>query len=390
MPTTTSRVVGHGHPRVTEAIARQSAAPEHEHALPARVGDRARRAADRDHAARAGLDTVHVRQLRAPRRTTSRGGSRTTATGEPRRAVHRLRLPRHHRGDRARCRPRRGGRHAGPSTSRRGSRRTACAASTSTRRASRPPSRDWRRAGTPPAAAILDGVLTSDGISTSTRPRRGAGPADARGRRAVDRRRGPGRPRPHRRRDVVVPAARDRARHRHARQADGQRPPGRRGHHPARDRRHGSPTRPCSSARSAATRSRPWRRLAVLDVLDDERVLERVVARRRCAASSRLREVVALLPRRSATSAASASRSASNRHRPRRRPAAADQGGPARARRPDRDLRSRTATSSRSARRSRSQTPTYRSSLMRWQRRWRRTPLVSLRSRRPGRRSESA
>ena len=57
------------------------------------------------------------------------------------------------------------------------------------------------------------------------------------GRRPVDRRRGPGRPRSHRRGDVVVRAVRHRARLRHARQADGQRPPRGGGHHPPRDRR---------------------------------------------------------------------------------------------------------------------------------------------------------
>ena len=73
------------------------------------------------------------------------------------------------------------------------------------------------------------------------RPRRrlraGARPPDARGGRPVDRRRGPVRPRPHRRRAVGVRALRRGAGLRHARQADGQRPPRRRRHHPERDRR---------------------------------------------------------------------------------------------------------------------------------------------------------
>ena len=54
---------------------------------------------------------------------------------------------------------------------------------------------------------------------------------------AVDRGRGPGRSRADRDRDVVVRAVRDRARPRHARQADGQRPPDRSGRDPAGDRR---------------------------------------------------------------------------------------------------------------------------------------------------------
>ena len=62
--------------------------------------------------------------------------------------------------------------------------------------------------------------------------------------------------RPDRCRDVGLPAPGDRARHRHARQADGQRPPGRRGHHAARPGASGSRRKASSSAPSAATRSR--------------------------------------------------------------------------------------------------------------------------------------
>ena len=91
--------------------------------------------------------------------------------------------------------------------------------------------------GFAPAATILDGVLTSDGfydldpayVAELVRP-------DPRRRRPVDRGRGPGRSRPDRRGDVVVPAVRDHARLRDPREADGQRPSGRRGHHATRDR----------------------------------------------------------------------------------------------------------------------------------------------------------
>ena len=55
-------------------------------------------------------------------------------------------------------------------------------------------------------------------------------------RRALHRRRGAIRLLPHRRRDVGVPLLGCRARHRHARQADRRRPPARRGHHHPRDR----------------------------------------------------------------------------------------------------------------------------------------------------------
>ena len=108
---------------------------------------------------------------------------------------------------------------------------------TATRPSSRRRSSAWRPRGFAPAATILDGVLTSDGFyDLDPAYVAGARPADASRRRPLDRGRGPGRPRPDRRRDVVVPAVRHRAGLRDPRQADGQRPSGRRGHHPARDR----------------------------------------------------------------------------------------------------------------------------------------------------------
>ena len=95
-PTTTSRASGTRHPRVHAAIARQSRADQHPHALPAPDRDRARRAADRD--LPAGARHGDARQL-------GLGGQRPRVADrhrrhrQPRRAVHRLRLPRHHRGD---------------------------------------------------------------------------------------------------------------------------------------------------------------------------------------------------------------------------------------------------------------------------------------------------
>ena len=98
---------------------------------------------------------------------------------------------------------------------------------------------DLAARGHAPAAAILDGARHE---RRHRRPRPALRAASSSGATheaggAVDRRRGPGRPRPHRRGAVVLRALRRRPGLRHARQADGQRPPGRRGHHAARHRR---------------------------------------------------------------------------------------------------------------------------------------------------------
>ena len=79
--------VGHGHPRVAEAIARQAPPAQHEPALPARGRHRARRAAHRDDAGRLGPRHGAVRQLRL------RGERPRLAAGDDvhrqrRRAVH--------------------------------------------------------------------------------------------------------------------------------------------------------------------------------------------------------------------------------------------------------------------------------------------------------------
>ena len=88
------------------------------------------------------------------------------------------------------------------------------------------------------AATFLDGSLMSDGIHVPETVRAPAARgADARRGRALRRGRGAGGPRPARAGALVVRAARHRTGRRDARQADGQRLPGRRGRDPARARR---------------------------------------------------------------------------------------------------------------------------------------------------------
>ena len=187
------------------------------------------------------------------------------------------------------------------------------------------PIRELERAGHPPAAAILDGVLTSDGIidldpslaAELVRRTHEAGALWI----ADEVQGGYGRTGAAM---WSLPAAGHRARHRHARQADGQRPPGRRGHHPPRPRRAllaegdffstfgGNPV-----AMAAA--------LAVLEVIDDERIIEQR-RRRRGVPGGRLREVAARIaadrrgPRRSAWRSASRSSSPARPSPTRRRP----------------------------------------------------------------------
>ena len=208
-------------------------APQHEHAVSAPVGDRARGAA-RGH--------LPGRPRHGPVRQFRVGGERPgVADGdrlhrESRRAVHDPRLPRHLGGQR---RPL--ARELGAGC-RAGLDRDLGAA--------RHVSRDERRPGgvrgrarTPPVARVRargDDPRWRPDERRLLRPRpgvrAGARPADAGRRWPVDRRRSAGWPRPDGRGDVVVPAVRHHARLRHPRQADGQRPPGGRGHHPARDR----------------------------------------------------------------------------------------------------------------------------------------------------------
>ena len=97
---------------------------------------------------------------------------------------------------------------------------------------------DMNRHGVRLAAFIADSLFSSDGI----RPDpvgllRAGGRRGARGGRAVHRRRGPARVRPHRRGDVGLPAPRHRARPGRHGQADGQRHADRRGRGPPGDPR---------------------------------------------------------------------------------------------------------------------------------------------------------
>ena len=134
--------------------------------------------------------------------------------------------------------------------------------------------------GAAPAAKILD-ALTSDGHSTVQ-------PSVAQGWSAATygagasgiRRRGPGRRRPNRRDDVAVRPGWSAVRHRHARQADGQRHPGQR---PTR-RDIAATFSPRRSSSSWPSRRQPWRwpRAAVLDAIDDEVVRADDRAGRRC------------------------------------------------------------------------------------------------------------
>ena len=177
---------------------------QHAHALPAPRRHRARRAAGRE--LPAGARHGAARQLRL-------GGQRSgLADGDrghrpPRRPVHRLRLSRHHRGDRGAV-P--GGlvrrADAGP-------RRDVGAARHLPRAASSTPTRSPARWPDAPIAVCRRRPPSSTASSpataspTSIRLRPGARAPDPRRRRPVDRRRGPGRPRPHRRRHVVVSSA---------------------------------------------------------------------------------------------------------------------------------------------------------------------------------------
>ena len=165
-------------------------------------------------------------------------------------------------------------------------------------------------------------------------------------------------PRPHRRRAVVLRALRRRPGLRHARQADGQRPPRRRGHHPQRHRRPAR--RPHDAVQHLRRQPGQRRRRARRARRDRGRAGARARAAhraRRCAPRS-----TRSATRRSSRCAASAWPSGVE---------LADAGGRgarphARARRPRRHDRPRTATCSRSARRWRCASATCRNSPTRW------------------------
>ena len=119
----------------------------------------------------------------------------------------------------------------------------------------------WPSAVDGGSALYVDSTFTSDGIFVPSPPwyardrRRRAGHGGA-----LRRRRGPVRLRPHGRAVGLHALGRD-PRHRHPRQADGQRPPDRRGRHPGEivDRfgRRRRSSRPSAATRSPAPR--PWR-----------------------------------------------------------------------------------------------------------------------------------
>ena len=224
-PTTTCPCVGHGHPRVTAAIARQSRGAQHEHALPPPRRDRARRAAGRD--LPAGARHRAVRQLRL-------GGQRPGLADGDRRspatrgglctdfAYHGITEAT------AALSPEGWLDAAGRRTSRPGRRPTPTAARTSTAGfagALRPPgrSRDCRRRPRSSTALVtsdgiadLDPAYVQELVGSPTTPAACGSPTRSR--------RGHGRTGDG---DVVLRALRDRPGLRHARQADGQRPPGR-------------------------------------------------------------------------------------------------------------------------------------------------------------------
>ena len=154
------------------------------------------------------------------------------------------------------------------------------ARATPTRCARRSPS--WRPRGRAPAAFICEALYgNAGGIVLPDGYLRGGLRARARGRRRLHRRRGAGRLRAPGRALLGLRAAGRRARHRHDREGDRQRPPGRGGDHD--DAR--SPTRwrarADSSRRSAAAPVSCEIGLAVLDVIEEERLQENARARRR-------------------------------------------------------------------------------------------------------------
>ena len=157
--------VGHAHPRVTEAIARQSRVVNtHLRYLhPAAIELAERLIAT----CPPGLDTVlYVNSGSEANDLAWRLA--THVTGGRRGAVHALRLPRHLRGDRAAVA--RGALHRPDQRARRAlaTPPMPTAASTWTPPSSRPPWPGWRPRGSPPAAVILDGVLQSDGVQVLT------------------------------------------------------------------------------------------------------------------------------------------------------------------------------------------------------------------------------
>ena len=142
--------VGHGHPRVAAAIARQSRLHQHPHALPASDRDRARRAARGDMPAGARHRDARQLGLRGQRPGLAH---RDRGHGARRRALHRVRLPRHHGGHGRALARGLARRRRGRSTSRPGMRRTPTAGAISTRRRSPRRSSAWAGAAWRPRSS---------------------------------------------------------------------------------------------------------------------------------------------------------------------------------------------------------------------------------------------
>ena len=266
--------VGHGHPRVTEAVARQArrlntnlrylheSAIELAERLIATCPPGARHGVLRQFGLRGERPRVAPRDDRDRRR----GGLCTDFAyhGIPD-AIAALR--------------RRRGRAAGRRPmSRRGCHPTPTAGMELDGRAFQAAIDDLVARGTPPAAAILDGVLPATAIPTSepTSRRRGSATRGARAALWIADEVQGGHGRTGDAMWSFEHLGLDPG-HRHDRQADGQRPSGRRGHHPSRDRPGlRRPDRVLQHVRREPGRMAAA--LAVLDVIEDERILARTEA----------------------------------------------------------------------------------------------------------------
>ena len=276
--TTTCPVVGHSHPRVVAAIARQAATlntnTRYLHRTVVELAERIVATMP------PGLDTVMF--VNSGQRGERPGlAARHDRHRRPRRDRHRLRLPRGLGGDR---RPLPGGvaarRAAAPRRDRPAARHVPAARGRRARLggASGGPPRRGRRRARRRAGVAARGRLRRRRLHERRDLRAaagvpaGAGPADPRRRRALRRRRGPGRLRPDGRRAVELRRDRDRPRHRHPRQADGERPPGGGGGHPVGHRR---PVRRRDRVLQHVRRQPVAcaAAMAVLDVLEDERLV---------------------------------------------------------------------------------------------------------------------
>ena len=260
---TTSPILGHGHPRLSCSRAPAVAAPQHQLPLPLLRGRRALRAAELAAARRARHRLPGQQRLRGRRPGAAaglgahgppgrrRGGARRTTAGptpptpSPPRSpttptpwhsrpdwVHTVPAPNSYRGE-----------HRGPDAHRYGPEAAAVIADLAG------PAVHLRRSCAEPFYGNAGGMALPDGYldrGLRRHPRR---------RRPLHRRRGPGRLRPAGHALLGLRAAGRRPRHRHRGQGDGQRPPPGGRHHQAGDRRRVTARRATSSPRQAAARS---------------------------------------------------------------------------------------------------------------------------------------